>query len=323
MLIICADVRKNSWEGENMAEILTKKLSDHLYRFEEAGGPNQVHAYLLCGAEKALMIDGLWLADGLQTEADKVLKAEYGEGYTQENRNKMLTMLITHGHEDHAGKGMEEFLEAGCKVYVPERDWSLLAKMHGNRREQIAFITEEICGKFTDSGMLALGQEEGNMDLGGITAQIIKMPGHTPGSLLVLVPEWNALFTSDAIGAGVLWMQLPECSTLAAYQLEVKKLFVFLVKEKERTGKEMRICPGHAQQILSNAEEAGGNPYGQQDYLTCRYVREVLELTKKIMNNPQVGKIRKMDYPGLEHVRVRSTGERLLYDYCYDENCVR
>ena len=197
-----------------MIEILTKKLGAHLYRFEEAGGPNQVHAYLICGRKKALMIDGLWLADGLLSEADKVLKAEYGEGYTQENRDKKLEMLITHGHEDHAGKGMEEFLNAGCKVYVPEKDWFLLEPKYEDQKGQITFITGEMCGECSGSGTLSFGQENGNIDLGGITAQIVKMPGHTPGSLLVWVPEWNMLFTSDAVGAGVLWMQLPECSTL-------------------------------------------------------------------------------------------------------------
>lgn len=91
------------------------------------------------------MVDGLWLADGLFTEAEKILKAEYGESYTQENRDKMLEMLITHGHEDHAGKGMEEFLNAGCNVYVPEKDWPLLAEKYEEKKSQIIFLTEEMC----------------------------------------------------------------------------------------------------------------------------------------------------------------------------------
>ena len=306
-----------------MIEILTKKLSDYLYRFEEAGGPNQVHAYLICGEEKALMVDGLWLADGLFTEAEKILKAEYGESYTQENRDKMLEMLITHGHEDHAGKGMEEFLNAGCNVYVPEKDWPLLAEKYEEKKSQIIFLTEEMCDRLSSSGQVVAGKEHYNLCLGGITVQIIKMPGHTSGSLLVWVSEWNTLLTSDAIGAGVLWMQLPECSSLTEYRPEVEKLLTFLEREKARTGKEVRIYPGHAQQILSDVWETDMEQYGQQDYLTYAYVREVLELTEKIMNNPHMGEIRQIDYPGLEHVRVRSAGERLLYDYCYDEDCVR
>ena len=118
-------------------------------------------------------------------------------------------------------------------------------------------------------------------------------------------------------------MQLPECSTLAEYKEQVHKMMAFLEKEKARTGKDVQIYPGHAQQIMSDAGEADRKLYGQQDYLTYNYVREVLELTEKILVNPQMGEIRQIDYPGLEHVRVRSTGERLLYDYCYDEDCVR
>ena len=177
-----------------MIQILTKKLKNHLYRFEEYGGTNQVHAYLICGKENALMIDGLWLADGLLAEAEKVLRTEY-EDYTPENRDKKLEMLITHGHEDHAGKGMEEFLDAGCKVYVPEKDWPMLAEKYEDRKSQITFLTEDMCGDFTDSGVSVVGLAGGSMNLGSMTAKIVKMPGHTQGSILVWIPEWNNMFT--------------------------------------------------------------------------------------------------------------------------------
>lgn len=308
-----------------MIRILTKKLKDHFYRFEEYGGPNQVHAYLICGTEKALMIDGLWLADGLLAETEKVLQTEY-EDYTPESRDKKLEMLITHGHEDHAGKGMEEFLEAGCVLYLSEKDWPMLAEKYKDRKLQITFLTEKMCGGFTDLGELVSGQADGRMDLGSITAQIVKMPGHTPGSLLVWIPEWNTLFTSDAIGAGVLWMQLPECRPLSEYEMQVRRLLAFLENEKAQTGVEDKIYPGHAQQIVTDGKGISKDhlaEYGEQEILTYRYVREVLELTRKILDNAQIGQSKQIDYPGLEHIRVRSVGERLLYDYCYDEDRVR
>ena len=278
-----------------MIEILVKKLRDHLYRFEECGGPNQVHAYLICGSEKALMVDGLWLAEGLLAETEKILKLEYGESDTQENRNNRLKMLITHGHEDHAGKGMEEFLRAGCSVYLSEKDWSLLAEKYRDQKDQITYLTEEK-----------------NIEVGGITAQVRKMPGHTPGSLMVYVPEWHILCTSDAVGAGVLWMQLPECSPLVSYEQELYRFLAFLEEEKKKTGEEVIIYPGHAQQIRSESGE-------EKDSLNYAYVGEVLCLTQKILKNPQIGEPKTIDYQGLEGVKVRSAAGKLLYDYCYDE----
>ena len=70
------------------------------------------------------------------------------------------------------------------------------------------------------------------------------------------------------------------------------------------------------QQILPETEK-------EQDVLSYVYVEEVLRLTEKIQDNPQIGQTKQIDYPGVEHVRVRSVGERLLYDYCYDEDRAR
>ena len=37
----------------------------------------------------------------------------------------------------------------------------------------------------------------GVIDLGGLTAQIIEAPGHTPGSAVVYVPERKLLLSGD------------------------------------------------------------------------------------------------------------------------------
>ena len=121
-------------------------------------------------------------------------------------------------------------------------------------------------------------------------------------------------------------MQLPECRPLSEYEMQVRRLLVFLENEKARTGIEVKIYPGHAQQIVADGNGVSTDSLaedGEQEILTYHYVREVLELTEKIQDNPQIGQTKQTDYPGVEHVRVRSVGERLLYDYCYDEDRAR
>lgn len=272
-----------------MIHILTKQLEDHVYRFEEAGGPNPVHAYLICGKEKALLIDGLWEAKGLGKKAEELLK-----------HGQELSMLVTHGHPDHAGKGMEEFLERNLKVYMSEKDWFLLESVYERQKEKVTFL-----------------QDMQELDLGDITVQIRNMPGHTPGSLLAYVPQLGMLFTSDAIGAGVLWMQLLESSPLELYEKEVKQLAEFLQKEEQRLKRPVKIYPGHAQQIASDQD---CTVYGKQDLLTGHYVEELLKLTEKIRKNPLSGEPKQIDYPGMDKVAIRSISGKLLYDYCYDEN---
>ena len=54
------------------------------------------------------------------------------------------------------------------------------------------------------------GQE---IDLGDLTLKVIWMPGHTQGSILLLLKEERILFTGDAINRH-LWMQLGDSTDL-------------------------------------------------------------------------------------------------------------
>ncbi|MBQ5771262.1 MAG: MBL fold metallo-hydrolase, partial [Clostridia bacterium] len=60
-------------------------------------------------------------------------------------------------------------------------------------------------------------------DLGGATLEIIEIPGHTPGGILVLLKEDRLLFTGDSINRH-LWMQLEGCLTLPEYAKVLESL---------------------------------------------------------------------------------------------------
>lgn len=87
--------------------------------------------------------------------------------------------IITHRHSDHVG---------GLQALREMADFPLLA--HAEEGEAIAKQTG-----ITLDGHLTDGQDLGL--LGG--AQIVHLPGHTPGSITVFWPRHRALFAGDAI----------------------------------------------------------------------------------------------------------------------------
>ncbi len=112
---------------------------------------------------------------------------------------KPLTVLLSHHHHDHA-------LGARCfdkTVMLPEDlpDWPQFtdlekrrvvleqAKSKGLDVDEEAFLAGELAAPIAIHG--------GPLDLGGLTAEIIPCPGHTPGSCVVYVPERTLLLTGD------------------------------------------------------------------------------------------------------------------------------
>jgi glyoxylase-like metal-dependent hydrolase (beta-lactamase superfamily II) len=112
-----------------------------------------------------------------------------------------LVAIWSHSHGDHIGQA-DQFI-AGSTEYVGAGDRDAVAdflERHGATREQIAAHLESV----TDGS---------KVDLGDRALQIITVPGHTPGSIVVLDPATGNLFTGDSFGNNsnlppdVLWMQ--------------------------------------------------------------------------------------------------------------------
>ena len=66
--------------------------------------------------------------------------------------------------------------------------------------------------------------EEGyTFDLGGVTAEVVEIPGHTPGSIGLLVREKRLFLASDGVNANT-WLFLPESQKLSVYQETLQKI---------------------------------------------------------------------------------------------------
>ena len=165
-----------------MGNLSAIKINDGLIRINERNEQGlNVDAWLVLGNEKAVLIDAV---------QDTILLHEMVTSLT----HLPLEVIITHGHPDHAGKGLRAFMEHGVPVYIHPDDKPLLQKRN-------LFTTEET------EQMLSL-TEGMQFELGNRTLEILECAGHTPGSICVMDFNRQEVFTGDAIGSGDFWMQL-------------------------------------------------------------------------------------------------------------------
>ena len=163
-----------------------EKASEHITAIRSA---THEIMYLIEGSEYALLVD---------TCAGYGNLKEYVEGLT----DLPLKVVITHGHVDHA-LGAPDFKG----VYMNHRDLGLFEAMkdYECRTGYIKGILgmevpKELAETYVDPKNAHFEPLEDGVvfDLGGVHAEMIHVPGHTPGCMCVLVPEDRVLITGDA-----------------------------------------------------------------------------------------------------------------------------
>ncbi len=146
-----------------MTEVI--KIKDDTYRIEDG----DVRFYLLCGMEKAALID---------TGMNVPNAREIAEGLT-----KLPIILInTHGDPDHiSGNGaFDEFYMSPAE--------------------------EENYRAFGGKGTIIPIKEGDVIDLGNRPLKIIDIPGHTPGSIAILDELNRVLISGDSVQDGIIFM---------------------------------------------------------------------------------------------------------------------
>jgi glyoxylase-like metal-dependent hydrolase (beta-lactamase superfamily II) len=196
-----------------------------------------VDMYLIVGQNRALLIDAG------ESRSDLT-------GYIKMLTERPVDLLITHGHGDHAAC-IHEF----DRVYMSHKDISILDDLFQIKIDASQVIDLD-------------GTEE--FDLGGLRLKVLALPGHTQGSMMVLDPDRQLLFSSDGLGSGSIWMQLPHSTSLEAYAIELRNLLKLTADMHQ-----LRLLVGH--------------DYQKPHELGRQYILDLLSVTEKVITGEMTG----------------------------------
>ena len=177
MTLIISCAAISAQEVFKNADLAISKLEQGVWVVETT---DMTTMYIIEGAERAMLIDTGTNCDALDEVVRKIT-------------NKPLIVVVTHNHPDHAGN-IRYFDEA---------------YMHPS--DTLIQLGVEVQGKYR-------WLQDGDVfDLGGRKLEVMWMPGHTPGSIVLLDPAINAAYTSDTFGSGQVWMQLRPHTPMRTY----------------------------------------------------------------------------------------------------------
>lgn len=152
----------------------------------------------LVRGERTVIVDS-----GARGSADRILRALSHHGIARET---VSLILLTHAHGDHAGGAAHLRAALGVPVAVHAADAAMLQQGHAGRQIPIGWEAKMI-GLFDASfpGLAAdiLIDEQTDLSAYGIEGQLLHTPGHSPGSMSLLLPNREAII-GDILRGGFL-----------------------------------------------------------------------------------------------------------------------
>ena len=162
----------------------------YLVGSSEISNPGDCMVYLVNCKSKLALIDA-----GVSADINKICRNIKTAGLNPEN---ISTLFITHSHIDHVG-GAASFREKyGCKTVAHELDSQALEKADPKLTGAVWYSQILIPCKVD----VKLSGPEGDFPVGDKTFRWLHTPGHTPGSISILLNTsgGNILFAQDVHG---------------------------------------------------------------------------------------------------------------------------
>ncbi|MCQ2506745.1 MAG: MBL fold metallo-hydrolase [Lachnospiraceae bacterium] len=186
-----------------MEKIRKEQLTEQIWLLDDNGDTT---GFVIVGKDKAMVVDTMNGSEDVYM-------------IVREITDLPLIVVNTHGHPDHIG-GNHFFKE----IYINERDVQMIDVFSSpEAKKQLPKVN--------------LVREGDIFDLGEYTVEVYELPGHTVGSILLLLKEERILFTGDAINHH-LWMQLEDSLPLEENLKQLERLS--FLKDKAD-----RILHGH------------------------------------------------------------------------------
>ncbi len=200
------------------------KVAEGVFRIDDHEADN---LYLVEGSEKALLIDtGLGVGDVM--------------AFARTLTSKPVEVVMTHGHPDHAG-GNHQFET----VHGHSNDFEM-ARLSSSKEQRAGMAANMLTTSVRATSLYRGAERETRLvpigsgfvfDLGQRRLEVIEVPGHTQGGLVLLDAAHKLLFTGDNDNTQE-WMFLKESTTLAAYLQTLEAL-------ERRAAEFETILPGH------------------------------------------------------------------------------
>ena len=158
------------------------------------------NAFLIKSGNKNVLID-----TGSKKDMPALEAALAKEGVSIENLN---TVIITHGHNDHAGLAAEIKRRSKAVLIAGEKDIGLIHAGHDEELKPTNLMGRILKRWAIDPVYEGFSPDvlvNATLDLRpyGIAGQVVPMPGHTPGSLVILLDDGRALVGDMMLGG---WM---------------------------------------------------------------------------------------------------------------------